>query len=55
MEKKTNNEEKVAKRPARKPAKKKVCIFCVENEFCVGECGTIGVLISVAWDVSGGF
>jgi len=33
MEKKVaNSEEKVAKRPARKPAKKKVCIFCVEKK-----------------------
>ena len=32
MEKKVNNEEKVAKRPARKPAKKKVCQFCVEKK-----------------------
>ena len=32
MEKKVNNEEKVAKRPPRKPAKKKVCIFCVEKK-----------------------
>ena len=24
-------------------------------ESCVDKCGAIGVLISVAWDVSGGF
>ena len=33
MEKKaTNISEDKAKRPARKPAKKKVCIFCVEKK-----------------------
>ena len=30
-----NNEEKVAKKPMRRPARKKVCSFCVDKVECI--------------------